>query len=276
MNREEKKKCHWIIHIAATTAGVAGAGLAQLPLADAVPITSAQVGMIISLGAVFGKEIDKSVATSILTETAAVIGGRTASQFLAGLIPGIGNVINASTAALITEGIGWAVANNFDQENQQKKLEKQQYHKRHKRYHRHNNPEVVAATLALEEEEQKTRTWPAVLATVVVIPAILLLLCYFVDMFGAVGIKTLGLSNSLNLTILGLFKIALVVLIDVLLYLYAKIGHKININQIRQIISYSNLMAAVASIRYSIWSILKSDELSSKAQDIKDLPPQDS
>ncbi len=36
-----------------------------------------------------------------------------ASQVLVGWIPGIGNAVNASTAAALTEGIGWAMANEF-------------------------------------------------------------------------------------------------------------------------------------------------------------------
>ncbi len=47
-------KCNVIIHGASVACGAVGAGLAQLPCADAVPITTAQVGMIVALGQVFG------------------------------------------------------------------------------------------------------------------------------------------------------------------------------------------------------------------------------
>ena len=40
--------------------------------------------------------------------------GRTVSQILIGWIPGIGNAINATTAAGLTEAIGWKIANEFD------------------------------------------------------------------------------------------------------------------------------------------------------------------
>ena len=102
MDSNHKSKCHKIIHTAAASASAAAAGLAQLPGSDAIPITAIQVGMIISLCAVFGQEITKSAAKSILGGATAAIGGRTVSQFLVGWIPGLGNAINAATAASIT------------------------------------------------------------------------------------------------------------------------------------------------------------------------------
>ena len=41
---------------------------------------------------------------------------RLASQFLVGWIPGLGNAVNAATAAGITETLGWKVADKFDKE----------------------------------------------------------------------------------------------------------------------------------------------------------------
>ena len=55
--------------------------------------------MIISLGGVFGRDIERSAAESILAGAAASVGGRTVSQFLVGWIPIWGNAINAATAA---------------------------------------------------------------------------------------------------------------------------------------------------------------------------------
>lgn len=46
---------------------------------------------------------------------AAATVGRTASQVLVGWIPGIGNAINATTAAGITEAMGWLLAKEFDE-----------------------------------------------------------------------------------------------------------------------------------------------------------------
>lgn len=123
MDSNHKSKCHKTIHTAAALASAAAAGLAQLPGSDAIPITAIQVGMIISLGAVFGQEITKSAAKSILGGATAAIGGRTVSQFLVGWIPGLGNAINAATAASITEALGWYVANDFAKDAERKAQE---------------------------------------------------------------------------------------------------------------------------------------------------------
>ena len=98
MTDEERSKCHKIIHTAAVSAAAIGGGLAQLPGSDTVPITAIQVGMIISLGVVFGKTITKTAATSIVSGFVASYGGRALSQWLVGWIPGWGNAVNASTA----------------------------------------------------------------------------------------------------------------------------------------------------------------------------------
>lgn len=79
--------------------------------------------MIISLGAVFGREITETTAKSLIGGFISAIVGRKISQFLVGWIPGFGNVINATTATSITEALGWTVANNFDNEARREELE---------------------------------------------------------------------------------------------------------------------------------------------------------
>lgn len=44
---------------------------------------------------------------------AAATVGRAVSQVLVGWIPGLGNAINASTAAALTESVGWLLAKEF-------------------------------------------------------------------------------------------------------------------------------------------------------------------
>lgn len=108
------EKCHAIIHGAATAAGIAGAGLAQLPLADTIPITAIQVGMIISLGKIFDVSLDESAAKALLGGFATSAAGRQVASFLVGWIPGIGNVFKAGTAGALTEAIGWAAVVHFE------------------------------------------------------------------------------------------------------------------------------------------------------------------
>ena len=114
MTKDEKSKCQAIIHGASAAAAAIGGGLAQLPGSDTVPITAIQVGMIVSLGSVFGQDITKSVATSIISGFVASYGGRTVSQILVGWIPLWGNALNATTAFSITEALGWAAAKIFE------------------------------------------------------------------------------------------------------------------------------------------------------------------
>lgn len=114
MTDDQKKKCHAIIHSASAGAAATGAGLAQIPFSDNAVIVPIQIGMIISLGAVFGAKITESAAKVTLSTVLATYAGRGISQALVGWIPGIGNAINASTAAAITESLGWFVAKDFD------------------------------------------------------------------------------------------------------------------------------------------------------------------
>lgn len=114
MDQSQKEKCHAIIHTASVACGGVGAGFAQLPLADSAAIVPIQITMIISLGGVFGVSLTKSAAEAKLATVTATMIGRSFSQILLGWIPGLGNLINASTAIAITETIGFCVADDFD------------------------------------------------------------------------------------------------------------------------------------------------------------------
>jgi uncharacterized protein (DUF697 family) len=114
MSLSTNEKVHGVIHAAAVSAGGVGAGLAQLPMADAIPITAIQVSMISAIALIHGRSISEATATSLLGTFAATIGGRTISQWLVGWIPVIGNAINATTAAGLTEAVGWAANAYFE------------------------------------------------------------------------------------------------------------------------------------------------------------------
>jgi len=115
MTLSQKKKCHGIIHGAAASAAAIGGGLAQIPGSDAPALVAVQTAMIISIGSgVFGQSVTKSMAGAFLADALGVNVGRTVSQILVGWIPGIGNGVNATTAAGLTEAIGWAATKAFD------------------------------------------------------------------------------------------------------------------------------------------------------------------
>lgn len=63
--------------------------------------------------------MDESSAKAALASATAATIGRAASQALIGWLPGAGNIINATTAAAITESVGWIIAKEFDSDSQQ-------------------------------------------------------------------------------------------------------------------------------------------------------------
>lgn len=118
MTSRESGLCNGIIHVASAAAAGVGAGLAPIPGSDTVIITPIQIAMTVSLGQVFGITLMRSQAEAMVASELAAQIGRTASQVLIGWLPGVGNVVNAVTAASLTETIGWIVAKEFEKESQ--------------------------------------------------------------------------------------------------------------------------------------------------------------
>lgn len=114
MPKELEKKCHKAIHSATTAAAAAGA--IPIPMSDAIPITATQIGMIIALGKVFNITLSEAATKSILGVGVTQQAGRALAANLIKAIPGgkiVGGVIGATTAALLTEALGWIVADDF-------------------------------------------------------------------------------------------------------------------------------------------------------------------
>lgn len=118
LTKKQVTACNGIIHGASVAAGSAGAGLAQIPLADTAIITPIQIAMITSLGAVFDIRLTESAAKAILASVTASFVGRGVAQILVGWIPGVGNAVNTATAAGLTEAVGWAAVAHFVQTNE--------------------------------------------------------------------------------------------------------------------------------------------------------------
>jgi uncharacterized protein (DUF697 family) len=114
MTDDQKKLCHGIIHGAAASAAAVGGGLAQLPLSDSAILLPIQIAMVVALGKVFGVTLTDSGGKALVLGSMSGWFGRAASQILVGWIPGVGNAINATTAASLTEAIGWYVVAKFD------------------------------------------------------------------------------------------------------------------------------------------------------------------
>ena len=115
MPKELEKKCKIAIHTATTAAAAAGA--IPIPMSDALPITAAQIGMIVSLGKIFGITLSQAAAKSIAGVALTQQAGRALVANLLKAIPGagtiLGSVISASTAVALTEALGWIVADDF-------------------------------------------------------------------------------------------------------------------------------------------------------------------
>ena len=115
MPKDLESKCKIAIHTATTAAATAGA--LPIPIADTIPITAAQVTMIVALGKIFDMSISESAAKSIAAITLAQSTGRAAFSGILKAIPGAGSVIGgmvgAATASALTETRGWSLANDF-------------------------------------------------------------------------------------------------------------------------------------------------------------------
>lgn len=110
-----KSKCARAIHSA--TAASAAAGAIPIPVSDAVPITAAQIAMIIALGKVFGITLSESAAKSVVGVGVAQQAGRAIFSNVLKMIPGagsvVGGVVGGTTAAALTEALGWVIADDF-------------------------------------------------------------------------------------------------------------------------------------------------------------------
>lgn len=113
ISNKQRKQCRAWIRRASAAAGFVAAGLSQIPLSDNALITPVQLGMTIALGRIFGIELTESAAKATILSMAGHTIGRTISQVLLGWIPIAGNAINATTAAGVTELLGWMIAVDF-------------------------------------------------------------------------------------------------------------------------------------------------------------------
>ena len=108
--KEKNKAAAGIIGTATVSAGAVAAN--PIPISDSIIITPIQIGMIAGLSALYGlnKEQLQHQALPLIARTVGMI---TASS-LTKLIPGLGNVVNATVSVLITGALGWFVQNQFE------------------------------------------------------------------------------------------------------------------------------------------------------------------
>ncbi|WRD00674.1 hypothetical protein E5K75_03945 [Helicobacter pylori] len=104
------EECKTIIHVASGVAGTAETSL--IPFSETRLIAGVQASMIYEMNDAFGMDLDKSVGASLvaglLGVTAVAQVGRTLVNGFLKFIPVVGSVAGGATAAIITEGIGFA------------------------------------------------------------------------------------------------------------------------------------------------------------------------
>ena len=111
--QDVRMRCSSIINLTAAACGLIGAGLAQIPGSDSVAMVPLQIKMVQDLARQFNIEVAESSIETFVVSAAATASGRALSQWLLRWFPGLGNTINALTAAGITEIVGWVAVMNF-------------------------------------------------------------------------------------------------------------------------------------------------------------------
>jgi uncharacterized protein (DUF697 family) len=97
-----------VIHAHAAAAAGVGAGLAQLPGSDAPVLCLLQANLVRLVAEWHGISMNEGAALQLVLSLGATMAGRNLTQGLVGWWPGIGNGVNAATAAALTEAVGWA------------------------------------------------------------------------------------------------------------------------------------------------------------------------
>ena len=110
----QKRNARRIIHGAAAIGALVAGGLAQLPTSDNVVLVPLEIIMVVLLGNTFGMRLRHSYRTALIVGTTATMIGRGVSEVLVGWIPGFGNVLDALTALVVIEVLGWVVAREFE------------------------------------------------------------------------------------------------------------------------------------------------------------------
>jgi uncharacterized protein (DUF697 family) len=108
MTSSQTIQANAIIHTASVAAAGVATGMAFIPCSDNAVIVPIQVTAIFSLAKVFDVKLSEAGALALLTAASTGVVGRAISQWLVGWWWGIGNIVNAATAAGVTEAALWA------------------------------------------------------------------------------------------------------------------------------------------------------------------------
>ena len=111
-----KAKAELVVAGFSTAAAGIAAGMAQVPMADQMPLVANDIAMTLAIGKVYNKDVDDSVAQSLVMSALGNQLGTGIFKSIVGLIPGIGNGVNAAVAAATTEAVGHIAIKYFQKE----------------------------------------------------------------------------------------------------------------------------------------------------------------
>ncbi len=113
-----KQRVQGIIHAASIACDGLDGDLAQVPESDPAAIAQIRTSMIKDIASEHGIGITDAAAADLLLAFSATMESHpvlASRQLLVGWLPGIDNDINDSTAAALTEAIGWTANSHFEQ-----------------------------------------------------------------------------------------------------------------------------------------------------------------
>lgn len=103
------KETRSIIHKAATSAAIASGAMAQGSIVsfDTPVLVTIHIGMVVAIGAVFGKKVSQANAIALLGAATGVGIGVAGVKSVMGIVPIAGNLANATVSFTYTEALGW-------------------------------------------------------------------------------------------------------------------------------------------------------------------------
>jgi len=115
MTADVRERCKGLIQSVAANSAVVGFGPTQTPLAENPSIGPLQVEMAVSLGRAFGIELTSAAAKRLVMACSIGYLCQKAAQLVAGWIPieAKDNIARATTAAALTQEVGWSLVYHF-------------------------------------------------------------------------------------------------------------------------------------------------------------------
>jgi uncharacterized protein (DUF697 family)/GTP-binding protein EngB required for normal cell division len=104
--------CHGIVSQAALSGAIVGA--IRIPIADFLPVTAIQTGMLLKIARTFGYQLNRERARELLPMLVAGVAAREGSHWLRSRYPEYRKLISISVAGICTFGLGHAAIQYFE------------------------------------------------------------------------------------------------------------------------------------------------------------------